>query len=133
MASCFTAMSEQPEAEVRVFDRVFNAAACAQQELSSRNTNYFSVKTVQMLCLANIQWEASHEQCHAQQFGLVIMTFEISATVVISEEEGRRDRIAFNSLYLFSLGLLSMKQMERNCIITRVERACQPSSLKGGL
>ena len=30
-------------------------------------------------------------------------------------------RIAFNSLYLFSLGLLSMKRMERHCIITRAE------------
>ena len=34
----------------------------------------------------------------------------------------RRHKIAFNSLYLFSLGLLSMKRMERHCIITRVER-----------
>ena len=52
--------------------------------------------------------------------------------VVKSEEEGRQHRIAFNSLYLFSLGLLSMKRMERHCIITRVERARQPSSLKEG-
>ena len=36
------------------------------------------------------------------------------------KSEGRRPpthRIAFNSLYLFSLGLLSMRQMERYCMI----------------
>ena len=37
----------------------------------------------------------------------------IFGIVVKSEEEGRQHRIAFNSLYLFSLGLLSMKRMER--------------------
>ena len=41
-----------------------------------------SITTVQMLCWAYIQWEASHEQRHAQQFGLVIMMFEISATII---------------------------------------------------
>ena len=53
----------------------------------------------------------------------------------VVKSEGRRPpthRIAFNSLYLFSLGLISMRQMERYCIITRVERARPPSSLKEG-
>ena len=36
---------------------------------------------------------------------------------VKSEGRSRRHRITFNSLYLFSLGLLSMKQMERYCMI----------------
>ena len=39
------------------------------------------------------------------------------------EEEGRRHRIAFKTHFIcLALGLLSMKQMERNCIISRVER-----------
>ena len=52
--------------------------------LSTTATAIVSVNTVQMRCWANIQWEASHEQRHAQQFGLVIMTFEISATIIWS-------------------------------------------------
>ena len=39
---------------------------------------------------------------------------------IVVKSEGRRPpthRIAFNSLYLFSLGLLSMKQMGRHCLI----------------
>ena len=50
--------------------------------------------------------------------------------VVKSEEECRQHRIAFNSLYLFSLGLLSMKRMEGYCIITRVERPVSHLSLR---
>ena len=41
----------------------------------------------------------------------------LGPSVVILEEEDCRNTIAFNSLYLFSLGLLSMKQMARHCII----------------
>ena len=62
----------------------------------------------------------------------VLSKVMISFFPICSEmkSKGRRPpthRIAFNSLYLFSLGLLSMKQMERYCIITRVEKARQPS------
>ena len=44
---------------------------------------------------------------------------------IVVKSEGRRPpthRIAFNSLYLFNLGLLSMKQMARHCLISRVEK-----------
>ena len=49
----------------------------------------------------------------------------------VVKSKGRRPpthRIAFNSLYLFSLGLLSMRQMARHCLISRVEK--DPSAPK---
>ena len=49
----------------------------------------------------------------------------------VVKSKGRRPpthRIAFNSLYLFSLGL-SMKQMARHCLISRVEKTRQLLSL----
>ena len=52
--------------------------------------------------------------------------------VVKSEEEATDTGSLLTHFICLALGLLSIKQMERHCIITRVERARQPSSLKGG-
>ena len=43
-------------------------------------------------------------------------------SVVISDEEGRRNRIAFNSLYLFSFRSIIYKANGENCMISRVEK-----------
>ena len=51
-------------------------------------------------------------------------------SVVKSEEEAADTGSLFTHFICLALSLLSMKQMERHCIITRVERARQPSSLK---
>ena len=45
--------------------------------------------------------------------------------VVISEEEGRRDRIAFNSLYLFSSKSINYKANGEELYDSRVERLHQ--------
>ena len=50
----------------------------------------------------------------------------VIVTVVISEEEGRRDKIAFNSLYLFSSKSINYEANGENCIITRVESPSAP-------
>ena len=50
--------------------------------------------------------------------------------VVISEEEGRRHRIAFNSLYLFSFKSINYEAMERHCMI-HAWRDPSAASLKG--
>lgn len=73
-----------------VFDRVFNA----QPELPVRNMENFphgkattTATTIafvhtQNALLGNIQWEASHEPRHAQQFRLVVLMVEISASII---------------------------------------------------
>ena len=49
---------------------------------------------------------------------------------MISEEAADTGSLLTHFICL-ALSLLSIKQMEENCIFTRVERARQPSSLKG--
>ena len=46
----------------------------------------------------------------------------IVGTVVKSEEDGRRNRIAFNSLYLFRFRSIIYKANGKNCMISRVEK-----------
>lgn len=93
----FLVMSEQRDAEIGVFDRVFNAAAPARRELMARTERNYSGQQVDSSIVSDGQpatvmreeWDASHEQRLAQQFGPAIITAEASLTFIPPPVESR--------------------------------------------